>query len=298
MESTITLSSQSSKLKDYISLTKAILSLAVGVPGVLVYLLVAKSITADLWLSILAIFLLALGVSALNQFQERRFDALMPRTMSRPLVTGLIGIKEALAIITALIGVSMIVEYNVLGFFGVVIFACVVFLYNGIYTPMKRVSAYAVFPGAILGVIPPMVCWMATGQDLFQPSFLVLAWFYFIWQIPHFWLLVLMYQKDYNKAKFPNMANVLGAQSLSRVTYMWILLTIISALLVVVFFIPKSSFTLVFIGLHSVFMAYKALPLLKSDTWQSKKTCRKIFMQLNLYSLAVIVFLVIDRWFV
>ena len=263
MESTITLGSQRAKLKDYISLTKAILSLAVGIPGVLVYLLVAKNITADLWLSIVAIFLLALGVSALNQFQERHFDALMPRTMSRPLVTGLIGIKEALAIITSLIGISMVIEYNVLGFLGVMIFTSVVFLYNGVYTPMKRVSAYAVFPGAILGVIPPMVCWMAAGQDLLQPSFLVLAWFYFIWQIPHFWLLVLMYQKDYNKAKFPNMANVLGAQSLSRVTYMWILLTIISALLVVEFFMPKSSFTLVFIVLHSIFMAYKALPLLK-----------------------------------
>jgi len=297
MESTITISRQSAKIKDYISLTKAILSSAVGIPGVLVYLLATKNITADLWLSILAIFFLALGVSALNQFQERRFDALMPRTMSRPLVTGLIGIKEALAIIVALMGLSMIIEYNVLGFSGVAIFAFVVFLYNGVYTPMKRVNAYAVFPGAILGVIPPMVCWMAAGQSLLEPSFLVLAWFYFIWQIPHFWLLVLMYQKDYNKAKFPNMANVLGAQSLSRVTYMWILLTIISALLVVEFFAPKSNFTIVFIALHSFFMAYKALPLLKIDTWQSKKTCRKIFMQLNLYSLAVIVFLVIDRWF-
>jgi len=298
MESTITIAKKSASIKDYISLTKAILSFAVGIPGVLVYLLVAKEITVGLWLSILAIFLLALGVSALNQFQERRYDALMPRTMQRPLVTGLIGIKEALAIIISLIGTSMIVEYNVLGFSGVMIFALVVFLYNGVYTPMKRVSAYAVFPGAILGVIPPMLCWMATGESLLQPSFFALAWFYFIWQIPHFWLLVLIYQKDYNKAKFPNMANVMGAGSLSRITYIWILLTIVSALIAVTFFMPKSNVTLFLILLHSIFMAYKGFPLLKSDTWRSKKICRKIFMQLNLYSLAVIVYLVIDRWFV
>jgi len=298
MESTITISRKKAKLKDYISLTKAILSFAVGVPGVLVYLLVAKHITVDLWLSILAIFLLALGVSALNQFQERSFDALMPRTMTRPLITGTIGIKEALAIVTALIGISMIVEYYVLGFLGVLIFAFVVFLYNGVYTPMKRVSAYAVFPGAILGMIPPMLCWMAAGQGLLQPYFFALAWFYFIWQIPHFWLLVLMYQKDYNKAKFPNMANVVGAQSLSRITYVWILLTIVSALIAVTFFMPKSNITLAFILLHSAFMAYKGFPLLKSDTWQKKIACRKIFMQLNIYSLAVIVYLVIDKWFV
>jgi protoheme IX farnesyltransferase len=298
MESAITIAKQRASIKDYISLTKAILSFAVGIPGVLVYLLIAQDITADLWLSILAIFLLALGVSALNQFQERRYDALMPRTMQRPLVTGLIGSKEASAIIMGLIGTSMVIEYNVLGFIGVMIFALVVFLYNGVYTPMKRVSAYAVFPGAILGVIPPMLCWMATGESLLQPSFFALAWFYFIWQIPHFWLLVLIYQKDYNKAKFPNMANVVGAESLSRITYIWMLLTIVSALIAVTFFMPKSSILLALILLHSVFMAYKGFPLLKSNTWQSKKTCRRIFMQLNLYSLAVIVFLVIDRWFV
>lgn len=296
MKNTVTLVKTNSKVKDYISFTKAILSFAVGLPGVMVYLLATNEITANLGISFLAIFLLALGVSALNQFQERHLDALMPRTQNRPLVTGRIGASEGLAIIIGLIGLSMVVIYNVLGYQGVLIFALVVFLYNGVYTPMKKVSAYAVFPGAILGVIPPVLCWMAAGASLMQPSFLVLAWFYFIWQIPHFWLLVLMYQNDYNKAKFPNMANVLGGESLARITYVWILFTIISGLMAVSFFMPESQIILGLILAHSLFLLYKGLVLLKKDTWKDKRVCRKTFMQLNMYTLLVIGFLVIDKW--
>ncbi|MDX1808240.1 MAG: UbiA family prenyltransferase [Sulfurospirillaceae bacterium] len=298
MKTAILIDKQGAGVKDYIALTKAYLSFAVMIPGALSYLLFADEINPGFWLSVLAIFLLALGVSALNQFQERQLDALMPRTQNRPLVTGSISEKEALGIIIGLIGTSTLIEYYVLGISGVVIFAFVVILYNAIYTPMKRTSAYAVFPGAILGVIPTVLCTMATDQSVFSPSFLAIAWFYFIWQIPHFWLLVLMYQNDYNKAKFPNMANVVGAQSLSHITYVWILLTIISALMVVSFFIPKSTVIFAFIILHSIFLAYKSFVLLRDDAWSDKRLCKKIFMQLNLYTLAVVVFLVIDRWLV
>ncbi len=81
---------------------------------------------------------MALGVCALNQFQERHLDALMPRTKNRPLVTGRIGEKEAIGIILGLIGLSMLAIYTVLSFMGVAIFAFVILLYNGIYTPMKK----------------------------------------------------------------------------------------------------------------------------------------------------------------
>lgn len=298
METAILVNKQSAGIKDYIALTKAYLSFAVMIPGALAYLLFADKITLNFWLSIIAIFLLALGVSVLNQFQERELDALMPRTKNRPLVQGTIGEKEALGIIIGLIGSASVIEYYVLGLSGVLIFASVVILYNMIYTPMKRTSAYAVFPGAILGVIPTILCTMAANFSLIHPAFLVIAWFYFIWQIPHFWLLVLIYQDDYNKAKFPNMANVVGAQSLSHITYVWILLTIISALMVVSFFIPKSTIVFTIVIGHSIFLAYKSFPLLRNDTYLDKKRCKKIFMQLNLYTLAVVVFLVIDRWLI
>ncbi len=293
---TTTLVNASATLKDYLSFTKALLSAAVGIPGVFVYLLGTTEVKIDLWISTFAIFLLALGVCALNQFQERHLDALMPRTKNRPLVTGRISEKEAIGIIIGLIGLSIIVIYTVLDFTGVTIFALVVLIYNGIYTPMKKISPYAVFPGALLGVIPPIIMWMATGESLLNHSFLSLAWFYFIWQMPHFWLLVLVYHKDYKEAGFPTMIDVLGGEGLARITYIWILFTIISGLMAVSFFMPESSIILGIILFHSIFMLYKGVILLYKDTWKNKRTCRKTFMQLNLYTLLVIGLLVLDKW--
>ena len=293
---TKTLVDSRATIKDYLSFTKALLSAAVGIPGVFVYFLATEEITSDLWVSLFAIFLLALGVCALNQFQERHLDALMPRTKNRPLVTGRISEKEAIGIIIGLIGFSMLVIYTVLAFTGVAIFALVILIYNGIYTPMKKINPYAVFPGALLGVIPPVIMWMAAGENLLNPSFLALAWFYFIWQMPHFWLLVLVYHKDYKEAGFPTMIEVLGGEGLARITYIWILFTIISGLMAVSFFMPQSSLILGLILFHSIFMLYKGVVLLYKDTWKNKRLCRKTFMQLNLYTLLVIGLLVLDKW--
>lgn len=296
MKTVVTLDKNRASIKDYVSFTKAILSFAVGIPGIMVYLLATNEITTNLGITFLAIFLLALGVCALNQFQERHLDALMPRTQNRPLVTGKISEKEAISIIVGLTGLSMILIYSVLGYQGVIIFALVMIIYNGIYTPMKKISPYAVFPGALLGVIPPVLCWMAAGQSIMQPSFFALAWFYFIWQMPHFWLLVLVYHEDYKKAGFPTMVDTLGGEALARITYIWILFTIISALMAVSFFMPQSTLILGIVLFHSIFMLYKGVVLLYKDTWKNKRLCRKTFMQLNLYTLAVIGFLVLDKW--
>jgi protoheme IX farnesyltransferase len=211
-------------------------------------------------------------------------------------VTGRISSFEAINIIVFLITIATISLFFALGFIGIVITFVVIFLYNGLYTPMKQVSPYAVFPGAILGVIPPMICWMAAGGGLLEARFLVLAWLYFIWQIPHFWLLVLMYHKDYANANLPTMVDVVGVGSLSRITYVWILLTIISALMAVTFFMPQSQIILGLILAHSLFLTYASMPLLRFREKAPKLTCRKIFMHVNLYMLLVVAFLVIDRW--
>lgn len=283
-------------IKDYLSFTKAGLSFAVGLPGLLVYLLVAQEVGAALWFSLLGIFLLALGVSGLNQYQEREVDAKMPRCQNRPLVTGRISNIAAINTIAFLISSATLCFYLALGFVGIAVTFVVIFLYNGLYTPMKQISPYAVFPGAILGVIPPMVCWLAAGQGLLETRFLVLAWLYFIWQMPHFWLLVLMYHKDYASANLPTMVDIMGVGSLSRVTYVWILLTVISALMAVTFFMPQSQIILGLILAHSLFLIYAAMPLIRFNVRAPKLTCKKIFMQLNLYMLLVVAFLVIDRW--
>ncbi|MBE0496767.1 MAG: protoheme IX farnesyltransferase, partial [Campylobacterales bacterium] len=288
---------QKAGFREYGAFTKAGLSSAVGLPGLLVYLLIAQEITAALWFSLLGIFLLALGVSALNQYQEKELDAKMPRCQNRPLVTGKISPFAAITTISLLIASATVSLYVALGPVGILFSLVVVFLYNGVYTPMKQASPYAVFPGAILGVVPPMICWLAAGGGLLEARFLPLAWLYFIWQIPHFWLLVLVYHKDYASANFPTMVDVMGVNSLARVTYVWILLTIISAFMVVNFFMPQSQIILGLIVAHALFLVYASTPLLRLKGSTQRLTCKKIFLYLNLYMLLVVALLVVDRWF-
>lgn len=292
----VALMQKQSLFKAYLSLTKAPLSAAVGLPGLLVYLLMTQQVTVALGIALLGIFLLALGASALNQYQERHLDAKMPRTQNRPLVTHRIREKEALILIITLIALATLCFYAVLEWVGIFMSVLVIIIYNAIYTPLKRLSPYAVFPGAILGVIPPVICWMVAGGEVMNPAFISLSWFYFIWQIPHFWLLVLIYHRDYAKANLPTMVNVFGVESLARITYVWILLTIISALMVVPFFMPKSYVILGLILVHSLFLLWKSLVLLRPAIWKERVTCRNVFMQLNLYTLSVVVLLVLDKW--
>ena len=70
-------------------------------------------------------------------------------------------------------------------------FYCALIWYNGIYTPLKRKTAFAVVPGSVIGAIPPMVGYVAAGGSALDPQILAFAFFMFMWQIPHFWLLIM-----------------------------------------------------------------------------------------------------------
>ena len=59
--------------------------------------------------------------------------------------------------------------------------------YNGVYTPLKRVSAFAAIPGGVVGSLPPVIGWAAGGGSVTDARILAVAFFFFVWQVPHFW---------------------------------------------------------------------------------------------------------------
>jgi protoheme IX farnesyltransferase len=124
----------------------------------------------------------------------------MKRTERRPIPMGLMSVNEALIIIVMclLIGTYMLYLINLysalLGFFAFV-------SYVFIYTPMKRVTPWAVFIGAFPGAIPPMLgAIAATGKFGFIPG--VLFFVQFVWQFPHFWAIAWVLYDDYKSAGF------------------------------------------------------------------------------------------------
>ncbi|MGQ9799264.1 MAG: UbiA family prenyltransferase, partial [Ignavibacterium sp.] len=69
--------------------------------------------------------------------------------------------------------------------------------------------------GSLVGAIPPIIGWTAAGADLIHLQIFMIAFFFFIWQIPHFWLLLLVLDDDYKKAGIPTLTNLFSKESVS-----------------------------------------------------------------------------------
>jgi len=275
-------------IKDFMILTKFNLSFAVTLSAVFSFILVKQSITLDLLLPLVAVLLLALGVSALNQYQEYKDDAKMQRTKNRPIASQKITPKEGLLIAFYLIILSYITIWFSLGFQGLIIFTAVVFLYNIVYTKTKKTSVYAAVYGAILGVIPPLIGWLAGGGTALDIEFLAIALFYLVWQIPHFWLLILKYHEQYESAGFKTVASTFGIDRLERITFIWLLLTIICGLFTIMVF-PINS--MIIFGLMLLLVLYTF-----SSVMSLRKTHKyiKVFMAINLYITLLMILLIIN----
>jgi protoheme IX farnesyltransferase len=281
-------------IKDFIVLTKFVLSFAVSLSALFAYIMAKGEIGTDMFIATFAVLLVAMGVSTLNQVQEYKEDALMERTKHRPIASGKWSPRTAIIIAAFLIISALVVIYDLLGFIGVDLFLFSFIWYNAFYTPLKKRSALAVVPGAILGVIPPAIGWLAAGHSLAEPEFFALGLFYFVWQVPHFWLLVMLHYGDYKGAGYPTAMRLFGKMSLQRLTYFWLMLTIMTGYFMVTVFQPKSMLILGLLIVTAILAFVSSLQLLNKDF--DLKHARKVFMQINLAFLGTVILVSIDEF--
>ena len=223
-----------------LDLTKFKISLFAALATLTGFILSYQGLSGEVILPVIGILFLACGSCALNQYQERREDSLMERTKHRPIPSGKIRSDTALKIslFFILMGSLFLFCGDNLMVVGLGLFA--ILWYNGVYTCLKRHSAFAAIPGALIGSIPPVVGWVSGGGHPLDPQILAIAFFFFIWQVPHFWLLLLSFGKDYEKAGFPSLTRIFTPAQLSRMTFMWILATAVACLILPLFGIGKS----------------------------------------------------------
>lgn len=281
-------------IKDFIVLTKFVLSFAVSLSALFAYIMAKGEVGTNMYIATFAVLLVAMGVSTLNQFQEYKEDALMERTKHRPIASGKWSPRTAIVISAILILSSLALIYNLLGFIGVDLFLFSFIWYNFFYTPLKKKSALAVVPGAILGVIPPAIGWLAAGGSLAEPEFFALGLFYFVWQIPHFWLLVMLHYGDYAGAGYPTAMRLFGKMSLQRLTYYWLMLTIMTGYFMVTVFQPASTVIIGILILTALLAFVSSLQLLTRDF--DLKRARKVFWQINLAFLGTVILISIDEF--
>ena len=105
-----------------------------------------------------------------------------------------------------------------------------VLFYNLVYTRLKRSSYLAILPGAIVGALPPIMGWTAAGGNLSDRTIIFMAFLIFLWQIPHFWLLLLKYGKEYEAAGYPSIMRFADEMQVKRMIFVWIALASLFAI--------------------------------------------------------------------
>ncbi|PHQ56467.1 MAG: hypothetical protein COA30_04240 [Sulfurimonas sp.] len=280
-------------IKDFISLTKFVLSFAISLSALFAYIMAKGEIGGDMFLATLAVLLVAMGVSTLNQVQEYKEDALMERTKNRPIASGKWSPRSGVIIAVILILSSLALIYSIIGMIGVNLFLFSFIWYNIVYTPLKKKSALAVVPGAVLGVIPPAIGWITAGSSLMEPQFFALGLFYFIWQVPHFWLLVMLFYGDYDNGGYPTAMRLFGRNTLQKLTFVWLIFTIQAGIFMVSIFDPASSVILILLVITGLLGFASSLQLLSKSF--ELKHARKIFYQINAAFLLTIILVTIDE---
>jgi protoheme IX farnesyltransferase len=158
---------------------------------------------------------------------------------------------------------------------------------------LKRRTAFAVIPGAVIGAIPPAVGWVAGNGTLLSSELLIIAFFFFIWQVPHFWLLLLKYGDDYDKAGYPSLTKLFSHNQIRRITFIWILATAVTSLLLAFYGIISSKTIILLLFLTCIVMVWSFRGLLKHN--QEQIHIRSSFMRINIFFLIVVIFIWIEN---
>lgn len=284
---------QSSVVRIFTDLIKFRITALVSFTTGLGYILAASEIYFTLFFVIAGIFLLAAASSSLNHWQEKNTDALMERTKNRPIPSGKINPSMALYISFGLLltGSAVLLFTTNVTTFLVGLFTFV--WYNGIYTPLKMKSAFAIIPGAIVGALPPVAGWTAGGGDLLNASIIAVAFYFFIWQIPHFWLLLMIYGEDYQKGGFPTLNKIFSKEQLKRITFMWLIGNVFVAMMLPLFLNINYSFSVLIIALISLWMIAVSVKFFRSEA--GRIDIRNTFISINFYTLLLITVLSVDK---
>jgi protoheme IX farnesyltransferase len=257
------------------------------------YLLATGKITNQTFVPSVAVFLLACGSCALNQYQEREIDQWMERTKSRPIPSGRLNPEAALWISIGLILSGALILFFGAGDLALALGLFAVLWYNLIYTPLKQKIAFAAVPGALVGAIPPALGWVAGGGMILDPRIAGVALFFFIWQIPHFWLLLLDSSEDYENAGLPSITKIFSAEQIKRIIFVWLLSAGVSSLIIPLFGLLNSIFFFLLLVAAASWLFWNTLVLLRS--YADRDSLRATFMKLNVYAVLVISLLSIDR---
>ncbi len=242
--------------------------------------------------TILGTVLIVAAANALNMYLERDSDALMSRTMNRPLPARRMEPQVALRFGLVLAALSVPLLTFAVGALPGLLASIALVSYVLLYTPMKRLSATALLVGALPGAIPPLIGWTAATGRLDLPGVLLFA-VMFLWQVPHFLAITLFRKEEYARAGLLVQPNEPGGERAARIN---IVRYTVALMAVSLLFVPigaaHAGYLLAALVAGFAFLGYGLVGLRKDA---GPRWARNLFLLSLLYLPVVFGALMLDR---
>jgi protoheme IX farnesyltransferase len=203
-------------VSDYVELTKPKVQSLLLFTTVTTMLMAGSPSFSLILLTCLGGYLSAGGAGAVNHAYDRDIDARMARTADRPVPSGRVSPRAAMAFgfaLSTLATIELALWVNPLaaalalsGFVG----------YTAVYTVwLKRRTPQNIVIGGAAGAVPPLVGWAAVTGGLDGTALYLFA-IVFFWTPPHFWALSLLMKGEYEKVGVPMLPVVRGEAETRR----------------------------------------------------------------------------------
>jgi heme o synthase len=243
-------------------------------------------------LTLVGTVLIVAAANVLNMYLERDSDALMARTMNRPLPAQRMDPGIALRFGLALAAISVPLLTFAVGALPGLLASIALVSYVLLYTPMKRQTATALLVGALPGAIPPLIGWTAATERLDLPGVLLFA-VMFLWQVPHFLAITLFRKEDYARAGLIVQPNEPGGEREARANIVRYTVALVGvSLLFVPIGIARGGYLAIALLLGAVFLGYAVAGLRRGA---GPRWARNLFLLSLLYLPLLFAALLLDR---
>ncbi|KUM51705.1 heme o synthase [Rheinheimera sp. EpRS3] len=221
------------RARDYLELTKpkvvALLVLTAWV-GMMLAVPRLPDLTT-LMAATLGIGLLSAAAAAINHVVDKRIDAQMARTYSRPVAKGRVSAAEATGFAFSLALVGFVLLYVAVNALTAWLTLASLFGYAVVYTMfLKRATPQNIVIGGLAGAMPPLLGWTAITGEIHSHA-LLLVMIIFAWTPPHFWALAIHRRDDYAKVNMPMLPVTHGIEFTKSVICLYTVLLFIVCLM-------------------------------------------------------------------
>lgn len=288
---------QGATARDFFALLKPrVMSLVVFTGGIGLFLAPGALHPVLAFAAILCIAVGAGASGAINMWYDRDIDAIMTRTVNRPIPSGRVDPSDALAFGIVLAVASVIVMGLAVGFAAALMLAVSIAFYVFVYTMwLKRRTPQNIVIGGAAGAFPPMIGWAAVTGDISLASVLLFA-IIFMWTPPHFWALALYRCEDYTRAGVPMLPVTAGERETKKQILLYALLLWPLTLAPVLIGTLGAVYAGVALVLGALFVA-QAVAVARADLAATKyKAAKRLFGYSILYLFALFAVMPLDRW--